>query len=306
MAAMMDTKHSDRIHDVKWDYYARRLATASSDRTVKVWNVEGEQQTLAATLAGHDGPVWEVAWAHPSWGAVLASCGYDGTVLVYREQSPGGQWSVVHSWKASEDASSMNSVEWAPYEHGLLMLACASSDGHVTVLMHTAETDTWASHRFMASPMGCNSVGWAPYGAPGSRTADGGAECLRLVTGTCDKAVRVWRADPTAAALQWTLEPMAQDLLHKDWVRDVAWAPLSGVAGTIIASCSEDKTVCIWSQASPTQPWTPTVMHTFDEPCWRVSWSVTANILAVSSGDDSVSLWKQASDQTWRQVGTAS
>ena len=33
---LLDTQHEDHIHDCQWDYYARRLATASSDRTVKV------------------------------------------------------------------------------------------------------------------------------------------------------------------------------------------------------------------------------------------------------------------------------
>ncbi|KAJ1449530.1 WD40-repeat-containing domain protein [Pelagophyceae sp. CCMP2097] len=305
MAAVLDTKHADRIHDVKWDYYSKRLATASSDRTVKVWDVDGETQTLAATLTGHDGPVWEVAWAHPSWGVVLATCSYDGAVLVFRETSPRGEWAVVHHWKAAVDAASVNSIEWAPYEHGSLMLACASSDGHVTILAHSAATDAWATHRFVASPLGCNSISWAPFGASGGARPGGAAESLRIVTGTCDNAVRVWRAENNGAALTWALEPMAHEHVHKDWVRDVAWAPLSGTASTMIASCSEDKTVCIWTQPSPEEPWAPLLMHAFDLPAWRVSWSVTANILAVSTGDDSVTLWKQVLDNQWKQVGTA-
>lgn len=48
--------------------------------------------------------------------------------------------------------------------------------------------------------------------------------------------------------------------------------------------------------------WTPLVLHTFDDPVWRVSWSVTGNILAVSSGDSTVTLWKEGLDGSWSQV----
>jgi hypothetical protein len=32
----IDTQHDDMVHDAQLDYYGRRLATASSDRTIKV------------------------------------------------------------------------------------------------------------------------------------------------------------------------------------------------------------------------------------------------------------------------------
>ena len=33
----------------------------------------------------HEGPVWQVAWAHPKFGSILASCSYDGTVIIWQE-----------------------------------------------------------------------------------------------------------------------------------------------------------------------------------------------------------------------------
>ena len=45
--ASFDAGHSDTVHDVQFDYYGRRLATASSDRTIKVFDVVGEQVVLS-------------------------------------------------------------------------------------------------------------------------------------------------------------------------------------------------------------------------------------------------------------------
>jgi len=105
-------------HDAQLDYYGKRLATCSSDRTVKVFDViDGETQRSAGhTLKGygggtysiflnaisflflyrHTGPVWQVAWAHPKYGHILASSSYDGKVLIWKEQQ--AQGSAAGGW----------------------------------------------------------------------------------------------------------------------------------------------------------------------------------------------------------------
>jgi hypothetical protein len=40
-------------HDVQFDYYGKRVATASSDRSVRIFNVVGQQQELVQTLVGY-------------------------------------------------------------------------------------------------------------------------------------------------------------------------------------------------------------------------------------------------------------
>lgn len=87
---------------------------------------------------------------------------------------------------------------------------------------------------------------------------------------------------------------------HSDWVRDVAWAPSVGLPKSYIASCSQDRRVIIWSNSMESgSTWSTTVLHTFDDVVWHVSWSVMGNILAVSGGDNKVSLWKEAANGEW-------
>lgn len=102
----IETEHGDMIHDAQFDYYGKKLATASSDRTVRVFEVTGDSQhTEVEVITGHDGAVWQVAWAHPMFGVLLASCSYDGTVVIHRE-SPRGTWTPVH--KHTKHQSSVN------------------------------------------------------------------------------------------------------------------------------------------------------------------------------------------------------
>jgi protein transport protein SEC13 len=49
-----DTQHEDLIHDAQMDYYGRRLATGSSDRTVRIFQVEPNQpEKFLCSLTGY-------------------------------------------------------------------------------------------------------------------------------------------------------------------------------------------------------------------------------------------------------------
>ena len=95
-----------------------------------------------------------MAWAHPKYGHILASCSYDGKVLIWKEQqvqgTSAGSWAKVkeHTLHTASGKSldpinleilaltgrlSVNSVSWAPHELGAI-LVCASSDGKLSVL----------------------------------------------------------------------------------------------------------------------------------------------------------------------------
>ena len=44
MTTTVETAHEDMIHDSQFDYYGSKLATASSDRTVRVFSVQSAGQ----------------------------------------------------------------------------------------------------------------------------------------------------------------------------------------------------------------------------------------------------------------------
>jgi hypothetical protein len=66
MAMSFDTAHADMVHDAQLDYYGKRLATCSSDRAIKIFDVLGDTHQHVADLVGHQGPVWQVRRIHPT------------------------------------------------------------------------------------------------------------------------------------------------------------------------------------------------------------------------------------------------
>lgn len=271
-------------HDAQLDYYGKKLATCSSDRTIRVYDVqEGTgQRVQVAELKGHEGPVWQVAWAHPQFGVLLASCSYDRKVCVWKEQAP-HHWVRVYLYDGHD--SSVNALAWAPAELGLV-LACASADTHVSILTHQAD-DSWTSTKIPAHQIGVNGVSWAPAYEPAALVASAGAQLptsAQLVTGGCDNLVKIWQHDP--ATQEWSLSATLAE--HTDWVRDVAWAPIASSPASVVASCSQDGRVLIWTRDATTGQWTHAQLPPFDSAVWKVSWSLTGGILAVSTGDNKV------------------
>ncbi|XXQ39774.1 WD domain, G-beta repeat [Plasmodiophora brassicae] len=281
---VFESGHDDLIHDAQLDYFGSTLATASADRSIKIFDVSGKQHAHVADLKGHDGPVWSVAWSHPQFESLLASCSYDGRVIIWKNEG-GASWPRVHTSDSAQ--SSVNSVAWGPPEHGLQLLAC-SSDNFVSV--YTYADGAWKEARFSAHLGGVNAGSWAPAGP------------LRFVTGGNDNQLRMWQRQGE----QWVEARgiFGDDPHHRDWVRDVAWAPSVGLPSNLIASCSEDQTVAIWVEDPQTGAWRKAKTLQFEHKVWRVSWSVMGNILAVSQGDNKVSLWKEDLDGNWNELTT--
>lgn len=50
---LLSIEANEMQHDAVLDYYGRRLATCSSDKTIKIFEVENESHRLIETLKGY-------------------------------------------------------------------------------------------------------------------------------------------------------------------------------------------------------------------------------------------------------------
>uniref|UniRef100_A0A803MVM8 Uncharacterized protein n=1 Tax=Chenopodium quinoa TaxID=63459 RepID=A0A803MVM8_CHEQI len=150
----IQTGHQDTIHDFQMDYYGKRIATASSDHTIKIIGVSNNSHQHLATLCGHQGPVWQVSWAHPKFGSILAS---------------------------------------SPHELGLC-LASGSSDGNIMVYTMRSDGGWDSNKIDQAHPVGVTSVSWAPSTALGALVASGVHDPVqKLCSGGCDNTIKIWK-----------------------------------------------------------------------------------------------------------------
>lgn len=262
----LDTQHEDLVHDAQLDYYGRRLATASSDRTVRVFDVSEGGGVPGAVLRGHEGPVWQVSWAHPRFGALLASGSYDGRVVVWKEEAP-GRWVRAKEHRADAGVNAVSFCGAGP----ALRLAAGLADGRALVLSYDADAAAWAVESVAAHQISCNAVAWSADGA-------------RLATGGSDNAVREW-AYPGLA-------PLGDGHAgHADWVRDVAYVG----PDYALVSASQDRRALQWRGGVATAVPAPTA-DGFGDAVWRVSVSPHGALVALAVGDGRVHLYRTAAD----------
>eukprot|EP00406_Dinophysis_acuminata_P011765 CAMPEP_0179229542 /NCGR_PEP_ID=MMETSP0797-20121207/10385_1 /TAXON_ID=47934 /ORGANISM="Dinophysis acuminata, Strain DAEP01" /LENGTH=343 /DNA_ID=CAMNT_0020936609 /DNA_START=67 /DNA_END=1098 /DNA_ORIENTATION=- len=287
MVGNLDTSSIGLLHGVNLDYYGKRVAAASADNTVHIWDITDGQQKPCGVLRGHDGPVWKACWAHPKFGSLVATCGYDMKVIIWKEER--GQWQMAYVDTSHQ--ASVNDVEFCPWEYGL-RLACASSDGTVSILTHNPNDQQWRRMAFPAHPCGAQTVSWAPLPQQDNATQP---PTMRLATGGCDNCVAVWKYENE----QWCQEgPLGPP--HTDWVRAVAWRPDSQC---ILASAGWDKTAVIWRQEMEGQPWRQICKFTLADKVEGLAWSVTGSILAVSFGEGETVLYKETADGSYEEIG---
>ena len=193
--------HTGSVLSVAWSPDGKRLATASDDKTAKVWDAASGQELL--TLKGHTNIVDSVAWSPD--GKRLATASWDGTAKVWDAAS--GQ----ELFTLKGHTSSVHSVAWSPDGK---RLATTGTD-------QTAKVWDAASGQELLTLKGhygiVASVAWSPDGK-------------QLATASWDKTAIVWDAASgkelltlrghTGNVLERGLEPGRQATGHGECRRD--------------------------------------------------------------------------------------
>lgn len=292
-------EHTDVIHDIQYDYYGSQLATASSDRTIGIYQIESNITTpqRKATLTGHRGPVWMVSWANPRFGNVIASAGCDRKAIIWKENE-NKQWYAIHVIDCHR--GSVNAVAWAPPEFGAV-LGTASSDGSVAVT--SFENGYWLNsikisnnENEIAHAMGATSISFAPF-LPGY-------PIMLFASGGNDHQVRIWLCDveegvPKKFSLYARLEH------HVDRVSDVSFSPSCSESPYLVLASCYGKTVVIcrrkWEsiakKRSGNEEWEYSSISLKD-PVHRLSWSTEGELLLVSTATSEIYILHQGANFT--------
>ena len=96
--------HQGIVNDVKFSPNAFYLASASFDKSIKIWNAN--TGTFLFNLRGHVGPVYQLAWSPNS--KMLLSCSKDSTLQCWNIQTK----KAMHNLPGHADE--IYTVDWAP------------------------------------------------------------------------------------------------------------------------------------------------------------------------------------------------
>lgn len=281
IVSQFDTAHTAPILDTQLDELCLRLATASADGLVKLWDVQSpEDPIFLCDLDGHTGPVRQASWAPVGTGAgaLLLTGGDDGRVLLWGPCHDAKRWQLVHEEDLSRHGE-VKAVSWAPVNVGAAF-ACALSDGTVTATIHqgtvrSGEADVehrWQTQSFAIHQGEVHAVSWASSVGPE----------LGKLAGAClasagDDGLRVWSILDVQGRCK---EEEVEKSENKDF-RDVAWKPWDGNYDTL--ACVRGQEVIFWCR-DPSSTWVVEDRVNLEEEVWKIEWYQAGSQLLVTCG----------------------
>ncbi|MEU2925547.1 WD40 repeat domain-containing protein [Streptomyces sp. NPDC007251] len=272
------TGHTGAVYLTSFSPDGKTLATASYDRTVRLWNVADPRrpEPLGKPLTGHTS--WVSSAVFSPDGHTLASAGDDGTIRL---------------WNVTDPAHPVPLGKPLTGHQGTIYLVAFSPDGR---MLASAGEDRTVRLWNVADPRRPREAGALRGHTAAVRSVAFSPDGRTVAAGGDDDTILLWNvADPHHTRRYGTALQGHTDLVHS-----VAFSP----DGRTLASGSADDTIRLWDVTDPARPsalGSPLAGHT--GPIWSVAFSRDGGRLAAASADSTASLWNVRDPSSPSQVG---
>ena len=114
------TEIPEDICDIEIDFYGRKLAVGSSTGKIYIFENLNGNYSKVSEISAHIGPIFKLSWSHPSFGPILASCGFDKKVNLYKIDP---QYKLEKIYEHDKHNNCITALKFSPSSNNLLLIS---------------------------------------------------------------------------------------------------------------------------------------------------------------------------------------
>ena len=114
------TEIPEDICDIEIDFYGRKLAVGSSTGKIYIFENLNGNYSKVSEISAHIGPIFKLSWSHPSFGPILASCGFDKKVNLYKIDP---QYKLEKIYEHDKHNNCITTLKFSPSSNNLLLIS---------------------------------------------------------------------------------------------------------------------------------------------------------------------------------------
>jgi WD40 repeat protein len=284
------TAYSSNVMSVSINRDAKTLASGSSDKTIKLWNLETGEEIR--TLKGHTSGIAQVNFSPD--GKTLASGSRDKTIKL---------WNLANGQEIRTLRGHSDEVTDIAFSPDSKIIASSSSDKTIKLwnLSNGEEIGTLKGHgskvwstafspdgKILATGSGDKTIKlWNVTNGEEIRTLRGHTDAVNhiafssdgktLATASSDKTIKLWNI------------ANGQDIQTLRGHTDSIWSVAFNFDATMVASAGSDRTIKLWNPFSGEEIRT---LQGHNNRVWSIAFSPNGKTLASGSEDGTIKVWR--------------